>query len=120
VLGPAECQRLTTKGMVFGTPEYMAPEQIEGGEVDPRTDLYAVGILLFEMIAGRRPFEHEEVTPLWQAHLNDPVPSLRELAPQLAYPPELDDIIATLMAKKPEQRFQAAHAARRALESLGT
>ncbi|NVB40681.1 serine/threonine protein kinase [Pseudenhygromyxa sp. WMMC2535] len=124
VLGKQECMRLTTKGMIFGTPEYMAPEQILGEEVDPRTDLYAVGILLCEMLTGRRPFEAEEVNLLWRAHLNDPVPALAELAPSLGAQPDLDAILRLLLAKRPEERFANAHAARRALASaelgLGT
>jgi serine/threonine-protein kinase len=116
VLGEQECQRLTRTGMVFGTPQYMSPEQIRGEPVDARSDLYAVGIVLFEMLTGRRPFEHEEITQLWTAHLYAPVPRLREHGgPD---DPELDAILATLLGKSPEQRFAAAHAARRALDSL--
>ncbi|PRP98096.1 Serine/threonine-protein kinase PknB [Enhygromyxa salina] len=117
VLGSNECQRLTRTGVVFGTPQYMAPEQMLAEPVDARTDLYAVGIVLFEMLTGQRPFEAEEVTELWQAHLNAPVPTLGELDPGLKLP-DLDAILATLLAKRPDERFASAHAARRALESL--
>ena len=113
VLGHEACQRLTATGMVFGTPDDMAPEQILGKAVDARTDLYAVGIVLYEMLTGRRPFEFEEVSELWQAHLHAPVPSLGT-----EFSPELDAIVATLLAKEPEARFATAHAAGRALASL--
>ncbi|MFO7567860.1 MAG: serine/threonine-protein kinase [Enhygromyxa sp.] len=117
VLGPSECQRLTRTGMVFGTPDYMAPEQIMAEEVDARTDLYAVGIILFELLTGQRPFEFEEVTELWRAHLNNPPPRLASIDPRLANP-DLEAIVQTLLAKRPDERFGSALAARRALESV--
>jgi serine/threonine protein kinase len=133
VFGEEEGQRLTRTGVVFGTPQYMSPEQMRGETVDPRSDLYAIGIMLCEMLTGRRPFEAEEVTELWQRHLSAPVPSLTELAePRLAElgepiasqfaaqlgDPNLDAIMSTLLAKRPDERFATAHAARRALDSL--
>jgi serine/threonine-protein kinase len=118
VLGSQECMRLTTKGVIFGTPEYMAPEQILGLEVDPRTDLYAVGILLFEMLTGSRPFESEEINLLWKAHLEAPVPTLQAVEPRLRLSPDLDAILHTLLAKEPAQRFASALAARRALATI--
>ncbi|PRQ02595.1 serine/threonine-protein kinase [Enhygromyxa salina] len=120
VLGSDECQRLTRTGVVFGTPQYMAPEQMVPEPVDPidhRSDLYAVGILLFEMLCGRRPFEADEITQLWRAHLTEPAPSLAEFEPRLDHP-DLDAILQTLLAKRPSQRFASALAVRRALESL--
>lgn len=114
VLGAEACQRLTTTGMVFGSPQYMSPEQINGETVDPRTDLYAVGVLLFEMLTGERPFDHDEVTHLWRAHLHEPVPSLVE-----GFGESVDAIVRTLMAKTPDGRFASATAASRALASLG-
>jgi serine/threonine protein kinase len=116
VFGDAERQRLTRTGVVFGTPQYMSPEQMRGEPLDPRSDLYAVGIVLCEMLTGRRPFEAEEVTELWQAHLTAPVPSLADLGGPSD--PNLDAILATLLAKRPDERFANAHAARRALDSL--
>jgi serine/threonine protein kinase len=116
VLGDEERQRLTRTGVVFGTPQYMSPEQMMAAPIDARSDLYALGIVLFEMLTGRRPFEAEEITELWQAHLSAPVPRLRELGgPDNE---ELDAILATLLAKKADDRFANASAARRALESV--
>jgi serine/threonine-protein kinase len=130
VFGDEEGQRLTRTGVVFGTPQYMSPEQMRGEPIDPRSDLYALGIMLCEMLTGRRPFEAEEVTELWQRHLSAPIPSLIELGePLLAEldqaavsqlgDPNLDAIVATLLAKRPDERFANAHAAKRALDSLG-
>jgi serine/threonine-protein kinase len=120
VLGTDACQRLTRTGVIFGTPEYMAPEQMVPEPVDPvdhRCDLYAVGILLFEMLCGRRPFEADEITQLWRAHLTEPPPSLRDFELGLD-DPDLDAILQTLLAKRPSERFASALAVRRALESL--
>ena len=120
VLGSEECQRLTRTGVIFGTPQYMSPEQMVPEPVDPvdhRSDLYAVGIMLFEMLTGRRPFEFDEITKLWQAHLSAPVPNLIDFTPTLDNP-DLESIVQTLLAKRPDQRFASAMAVRRALESL--
>ncbi|MFV8751812.1 serine/threonine-protein kinase [Nannocystaceae bacterium ST9] len=117
VLGAEGQARLTATGVIFGTPDYMAPEQMLEQPVDPRTDLYAVGILLFELLTGRRPFESEEISEVWRAHLSAPVPRLRDIDPALDHP-DLDAILELLLAKRPEQRFETALAARRALESL--
>ena len=117
VLGASEMQRLTRTGVVFGTPQYMSPEQMMAAPLDARSDLYAVGIVLFEMLTGCRPFEAEEVTELWQAHLSAPVPSLREFDPSLENP-DLDAILQTLLAKRADERFANASAARRALASV--
>jgi len=117
VLGAEGRQRLTATGVIFGTPEYMAPEQMLDQPLDPRTDLYAVGILLFELLTGRRPFESEEISEVWRAHLNAPVPRLADIDPSLDHA-DLDAILQVLLAKRPEQRFESALAARRALESV--
>jgi len=116
VLGPTECQRLTVTGMVFGTPGYMPPEQILGREVDARTDLYSMGIMLFEMLTGRRPFESDEVSVMWNMHLHAPVPSLAERGPGAASS-DLDAVIQTLLAKTPDGRFDSALAVIRALDA---
>jgi serine/threonine protein kinase len=117
VLGEEEGRRLTRTGVVYVTPEYMSPEQMRGEAIDPRSDLYAVGIVLCEMLTGRRPFEADEVTALWQAHLSAPIPSLAELGFESA-DPNLDAIVTMLLAKQPDERFANANAARRALDSL--
>jgi serine/threonine-protein kinase len=112
VLGPDECERLTTRGVIFGTPTYMPPEQIRGEEIDARTDLYAFGIMLFEMLTGDVPFDSEDISALLRMHLRDPVPSLGEHGTA-----DLDDIVRTLLAKAPDERFGSALAVIRALEA---
>jgi eukaryotic-like serine/threonine-protein kinase len=115
--GESSSPGLTVAGSVFGTPEYMSPEHITGGPIDARSDLYAVGVVLFAMLTGRPPFESADITDLWRAHLGAPIPSVRGLQPAIAGP-DLDDILALLLAKRPEDRFESAFAAARALHSV--
>ncbi len=111
-------QGLTADGALFGTPQYMAPEHITGDTIDARTDLYAMGVLLFVMLTGAPPFDGEQVTEIWRAHLTAPVPSLVDIRPEL-HDPDLDAIVSTLLAKNPDERFDSARAAKRALQSVG-
>ena len=95
---------LTRPGESMGTPYYMSPEQIRGETCDIRSDLYSLGIVFFELLTGKRPFELESTVGIQMAHLNTAPPSL------LAYDPELpaacDVIIQKLIAKQPEDRYQ--------------
>jgi hypothetical protein len=98
-----------TAGMAVGTPSYMSPEQSGGsGAVDARTDLYAVGVLLFEIFAGRKPFQSENVGELIFMHRESPPPLLREVAPAAGYSEALESVLATALSKLPEDRFQSA------------
>lgn len=112
-------QGLTADGALFGTPQYMAPEQITGEGVDGRTDLYAFGVLLFAMLTGSVPFDHEQVTEIWRAHLQAEVPSIRTYNPGLD-DPDLDAVVGTLLAKRADERFSNARAAARALRSVAS
>ncbi|MGZ5970966.1 MAG: serine/threonine protein kinase, partial [Polyangiales bacterium] len=111
---------LTRAGMVYGTPEYMAPEQALGQDVDGRSDVYAVGVMLFEMLSGRRPYDNKDKVALLGQHVAGPIPSLRERAPQQQLAPELETIVSRMLAKSPSDRFPDASAAADALFSLGT
>ena len=95
---------LTRPGESIGTPHYMSPEQIRGEACDIRSDLYSLGVVFFELISGRPPFENESVTAIQIAHLSTPPPSLLSLDPGL--PPGCDAIVQKLLAKAPEQRYQ--------------
>ena len=107
---------LTSTGHFLGTVEYAAPEQIEGGPVDARTDVYALGCVLYECLTGSPPFSHGTEHAVLHAHLVDPPPSVSRVRPEL--PLAFDGVIATAMAKAPEERFascgELAHAARNA------
>ncbi|MEP6862246.1 MAG: serine/threonine-protein kinase [Deltaproteobacteria bacterium] len=105
----------TQTGALLGTPHYMAPEQISGkGHVDARADIYASGVMLYEAITGRRPFEGETLFDLMRAHMEQPPPSPRALRPEL--PPSIEHVVWTAMAKRPEDRFQSATAMAQALQ----
>jgi len=93
-------------GTLIGSPRYMSPEQIRGERVDARTDLYALGIMLFELSSGMPPFESPRINDLLAMHLEAPVPSLMEALPDL--PPELVTLAERLMEKRPEDRPQSA------------
>ena len=89
-----------------GTVDYVAPEQIRGGSVDGRADLYALGCVLFECIAGERPYERDSELAVVFAHLNEPPPRLTDVRPEL--PTALDYVIGTAMAKSPRDRYRTA------------
>lgn len=105
-------RKLTTDGTVMGTPIYLSPEGAAGRDVGPAGDLYALGVILFELLAGEPPFIHDEPLMLMGMHLKTPPPSLDARRPGL--PPALVSLIASLLAKKPEERpVDAAVVARR-------
>jgi serine/threonine protein kinase len=105
--------RLTNTGATIGTPAYMAPEQIKGGVVDARTDLYATGVVLYEMLVGRRPFVGSDFMVL-SAHVDQRPESPRASFPEI--PLELESIVLTALAKDPAQRFQRASAMSAAID----
>ena len=97
---------LTQTGQAMGTVSCMSPEQARGEEVDPRTDLWAVGVLLYEMLAGRPPFQAEYAPAVVYAILHEEPAPLAALRPDL--PPELDRILQKALAKEPDKRYQEA------------
>ena len=103
---PVAAKGTSDEGQVFGTPRYMAPEQVKGERVDPRTDLYALGVMLFELSTGFPPFEHASTTELLRMHLSSPVPKAKELAPDL--PDGFTYLLERLMAKRIEDRPASA------------
>jgi len=96
----------TATGAVMGTARYMSPEQIKGHQVDGRSDLYSLGVMLYEMVGGRPPFQADSALTLLMMHVNDPVPDLRQVRPEVA--PELMAIINKALAKDRTDRFQSA------------
>jgi serine/threonine protein kinase len=101
----SETQHLTRTGMLIGTPEYMSPEQAEGGEVDYRTDLYALGVVLYQMLAGRVPFQSTTPHATLHAVIYEPPPPLRQLRPNLS--PAVESVVMKSIDKQPTQRFQS-------------
>ena len=97
---------LTHTGALIGTMDYLAPERIQDQGGDGRADVYALGCVLFEALTGARPYERDNDVAKMYAHLSAPVPSARELRPDL--PPELDELAQRAMAKDPDDRFASA------------
>ncbi len=106
---------LTGSGVAIGTPGYMAPEQGLGGTVDARTDIYALGVMLYEMISGKLPFSAQTPMEIIIRHINDPVPDVTATVP--GAPPALNDVIKKAMAKSPDDRYASASELSRAVSA---
>jgi serine/threonine-protein kinase len=104
----------TRTEVMLGTPAYMAPEQLAGAAADARSDLYALGVLLFELLTGRRPHESASLGELLRLVSSEPAPDVRTLRPDL--PPILADGLARLLAKRPADRHPSGDAIADALE----
>jgi Tol biopolymer transport system component len=111
---PTTPPNLTAQGTILGTFQYMAPEQIEGLEADARTDIFAFGAVLFEMLAGRRAFEGKTRAQLLGAILKDDPPPISTLRPDV--PRALDRVLASCLAKDPDDRWQTARDLQRELK----
>jgi eukaryotic-like serine/threonine-protein kinase len=105
----------TTAGTVFGTPRYMSPEQARGGPLDVRSDVYGVGVLLYQMLAGHLPFEDEDAVVVMARHIRDEPPPLDRHASERRIPRSLLHVTHRALEKDPEDRFDSATAFRRAL-----
>jgi serine/threonine protein kinase len=101
---------ITSPGIVCGTPEYMSPEQARGDELDARSDLYAVGVILYQLLTGRLPFEAESPTQVVLAHLTQPPKDPRLVAPDRQIPLQLVEVTLKALAKTADDRHQDADA----------
>ena len=106
----------TDPGAILGTPPYLSPEQVVGDTIDGRSDLYALGVILFEMLTGQRPFLSRRRIDLLRQHQVRPPPSVRQLRPGV--PEALDAIVLRLLAKGPERHYPTADAVAEALRAL--
>lgn len=99
---------LTQEGMVFGTPEFMSPEQAQGKILDASSDIYSLAVILYEALTGKLPFDAKTPMEYIQHHVITPPIDLNQRIPDKQFPPELARVIAKALAKKPEDRFRSA------------
>jgi serine/threonine-protein kinase len=119
VSGDGKGEDLTQTGLFMGSPKYMAPEQIRGDKVDARTDIYALGIIMYEMITGKVPFDRPNSVNILMAHVNEDAPALRQMNPNVNVSPAIEDTVARCMAKDPDQRFRSMDEVLAALKRVG-
>jgi serine/threonine-protein kinase len=110
---------LTQAGIVCGTPGYMSPEQVRGEELDPRSDIYAVGVILYEMLTGVLPFESDTPMGLVTKHLVEDPPPIGVRRPGTAVSPDLEAVIMKALARDRDERFSSSDEMRAALLSCG-
>ncbi len=99
---------LTQEGMVFGTPEFMSPEQAQGRTLDARSDLYSLAVILYEVLTGKLPFSARTPMEYIQKHVMDPIIPLEQRVPDLKFPEGLGRVLEKALEKKPEDRYQSA------------
>jgi eukaryotic-like serine/threonine-protein kinase len=104
---PTEARDLTAEGTILGTIQYMSPEQLEGKETDTRTDIFALGTVLYEMATGKKAFTGKSQASLIAAILSSEPPAISTIQPLM--PPALDRVVKTCLAKDPDDRWQTAH-----------
>lgn len=98
---------LTKAGMFLGSPKYMSPEQIQAIPLDPRTDIYSLGVLMYQMVSGKPPFTGATSVEVIYKHVNHPVPGVSATSPGVVVAPELEQVIGKCLAKKREDRFES-------------
>jgi tRNA A-37 threonylcarbamoyl transferase component Bud32 len=111
---------LTRTGMIFGTPEYMSPEQAKGEKVDHRVDIYASGIILYELLTGRVPFTADTFMGILTKHMFEAPPAPSTMVPNCAVPADVEAIILKALQKDREYRFQSMAELATAIEAVGT
>src|SRR6266568_1616527 len=102
----AGASQMTETGSIVGTAQYLSPEQARGGEVDQRSDLYSLGVVLYELLTGKTPFEGDTPVEIAMKHLSTPPKPPSKLRPDI--PPELDKVVLRALAKNPDERYQSA------------
>ncbi len=102
----SDAAKITRTGTVCGSPTYMSPEQCTSSKVDHRSDIYSLGIVLFETLTGTVPFTAEELVKVMTMHLLEPAPTLSATRPDLQFPEKLETVVAKALSKHPEDRFQ--------------
>ncbi len=109
---------LTQQGMVFGTPEFMSPEQARGKPLDGRSDIYSLGVILYELVTGKLPFDAKRPIEFIQLHVRETPQSLLERAPDRTFPDGLQNVLSRVFAKQPDDRYSSAADFGRALQQV--
>jgi eukaryotic-like serine/threonine-protein kinase len=110
----------TSATIAIGTPSYMSPEQARGMPVDARADLYSCGVLLFQMLTGKKPFVADDMLDVLRMHVDQPAPRLSDAVPGESFSPELETAVAGALAKDPAQRYGTALAFAAALDGIAS
>lgn len=111
-------EKLTQAGMIFGTPRYMSPEQARAKDLDERSDIYALGVIMFECLTGKPPFEAADPIGVLVKHCNEPVPTFASVNPAVVVDPAFEEIVRRCLSKKAEQRPTTVKALRAELDAL--
>jgi serine/threonine protein kinase len=110
-----DAQKLTQSGEIWGSPLYMSPEQAAAQELDARSDIYSLGTVMFETLTGSPPFRGKNFIETMQMQVNQPTPSMHDVAPAAKVPKALEDVVRKALEKEPENRFQTMAAIKDAL-----
>jgi serine/threonine protein kinase len=111
-------EQLTQTGLFMGSPKYMAPEQIRGDKVDARTDIYSLGIIMYEMLTGKVPFDRANSLNILMAQVNEAPPPIQVMNPGAQASPRMEELVARCMAKEPKDRFASMNDVLVALKQL--
>ncbi|MCS6798691.1 MAG: protein kinase [Myxococcota bacterium] len=111
---------LTQTGLFMGSPKYMSPEQIRGEKVDARTDIYALGVILYEMLTGKVPFDRPNSVNILMAHVHEAPPPMSEMAGGVSIPPAVEAVVMRCMAKRADERFRTMDEVLVALKQAST
>jgi hypothetical protein len=115
----SDSEDLTKAGLFMGSPKYMAPEQINGAPIDGRTDVYALGVIMYEMVTGKVPFDRPKTIDILMAHASEEIPPIRKMNPAARVSPALEEVIMRSMAKNPNDRYRSMDEVLAALKRLG-
>jgi len=117
IVEESDAAKITRTGTVCGSPTYMSPEQCTSSKVDNRSDIYSLGVVIYETLTGDVPFHSEELVRVMAMHLSDPPTPLNQVRPGLRFPDALEEVVYRALAKSPDQRYQSMEDFAEALEA---